>query len=45
MSSRVKHGTKPGPSSYLNATEESELANFVKQCAQVEYGKTRMLCI
>ena len=41
VSGRVKHGTKPCPSSYLNATEESELANFVKQCAQVGYGKTR----
>ena len=41
VSSRVKHGTKCGPLSYLNATEECELANFVKQCADVGYSKTR----
>ena len=41
VSGRVKHGTKSGPQPYLSVDEETELAKFVKQCAEVGYGKTR----
>ena len=40
VSGRVKHGTKSGPHPYLSVNEETELAKFVKQCAEVGYGKT-----
>ena len=36
------HGTKPGPQPYLNDKEERELGLFLKDCAAVGYGKTRM---
>ena len=42
LSGRVVHGTKPGPQPYLNDKEERELALFLKDCAAVGYGKTRM---
>ena len=41
VSGRVKHGTKSGPQPYLSVDEETELAKFVKQWAEVGYGKTR----
>ena len=41
VSSRVKHGTNPGPKPYLNVKEENELGEFLKKCAIVGIGKTR----
>ena len=41
VSGRVKHDTKSGPQPYLSVDEETELAKFVKQCAEVGCGKTR----
>lgn len=41
FSGRVVHGTKPGPRSYLSKDEESELADFLMECAKLGYGKTR----
>ena len=38
---RVRHGTKPGPSPYLDTTEEQELANHLITVAKIGYGKTR----
>ena len=37
---RVKHGIKPGPSTYLTTAEE-ELASFLMEVSKVGYGKTR----
>jgi len=41
IAGRVIHGTKPGPSPYLNKEEESELAQFVVEVSEIGYGKTR----
>jgi len=41
ISGRVKHGTKPGPASYLNQQEEKELTDHLVLCAQAGFGKTR----
>ena len=41
ISGRVLHGRKPGPKPYLTPVEEKELAEFVKSCAGLGYGKTR----
>jgi hypothetical protein len=38
ISGRVVHGTKPGPTPYL---EEAELSSFLKLCSNVGYGRTR----
>ena len=38
---RVVHGTKPGPRSYLSKDDESELADFLVECAKLGFGKTR----
>ena len=38
---RVKHGDKPGPSTYLTSAEEEELEVFSMEVAKVGYGKTR----
>ena len=37
---RVIHGTKPGPKSYLTASEEAELGEFIEVTGQIGYGKT-----
>ena len=37
----VKHGDKPGPSTYLTSAEEEELEAFLMEVAKVGYGKTR----
>ena len=34
-------GTKPGPSPYLDCTEEQELADHLITIAKISYGKTR----
>ena len=39
---RVTPGTKPDPKLYLTQEEEKELGSFLKWCAEVGYGKTRM---
>ena len=39
LSGRVKHGSKPGPASYLTEEEEYELVDFLIQVAQLGYGK------
>jgi len=40
ISGRVKHGTKPGPQSYLTPEEESELADFlVNACKMGSYSR------
>ena len=41
VSGRVAHGSKPGPKPYLTSAEEKELAEFLKSCAKMGYGKTR----
>ena len=41
LNGRVVHGTKPGPRSYLSKDDESELADFLVECAKLGYGKTR----
>ena len=41
ISGRVRHGTKPGPSPYLDHTEEQELADHLITVAKIGYGKTR----
>ena len=38
---QVKHGDKPGPSTYLTSAEEEELEAFLMEVAKVGYGKTR----
>ena len=38
---RVKHGNKPGPTTYLTTAEEEELASFLMEVSKVGYGKTR----
>ena len=40
-SGRVKHGSKPGPVSYLTEKEERELVDFLVQVARLGYGKTK----
>lgn len=41
ISGRVVHGTKPGPSRYLNDEEEQTLSDHLVQAAKVGYGRTR----
>ena len=41
LAGRVKHGTKPGPTPYLNPEEEKELVEFLVNCSKMGYGKTR----
>ena len=41
LSGRVKHGSKPGPASYLTEEEEHELADFLISVARLGYGKTK----
>lgn len=41
VSGRIAHGSKPGPKPYLTSAEEKELAEFLKSCAKMGYGKTR----
>ena len=41
ISGCVLPGKKSGPSRYLTAEEEEELATFVTHCAAIGYGKTR----
>ena len=41
ISSKVTHGTKPGPRAYLNCKEEKELGMYLKHCARVGYGRMR----
>ena len=36
----MKHGTKHGPKSYLDETEEQKLSNFVREMGKIRYGKT-----
>ena len=39
ISGRVTHGSNPWPKPYLTSSEEKELGDFLKNCAQIEYGK------
>ena len=41
IAGRVLHGSKPGPKTYLDKTEENELADFLETTTEVSYGKTR----
>ena len=41
ISGRVQHGKQPGPSPYLNPTEEQELAGHLISMAKIGFGKTR----
>ena len=41
ISGRVTHGSNPGPKQYLTSSEEKELGDFLKNCVQIGYGKTR----
>ena len=41
ISGRVKHGTKSGPPKYLNDEEEKELADFLKESSEQDFGKMR----
>ena len=41
ISGRIIHGSKPTPSPYLIKEEESELARFVAEVSEIDYGKTR----
>ena len=41
VSGRVELHTKPGPSPYLSANEEEELAAFLIKCAKMGYPHTR----
>ena len=41
ISGRARHGTKPGPSPYLDPIEEQELADHLITVAKIGYGKTR----
>ena len=41
VSGKVKVGSKPGPKPYLEPKEEKELGSFLKECANVGYGRTR----
>ena len=41
LSGRVKHGTKPGPQSYLTKEEEYELVDFLIECCKMGNGKTK----
>ena len=40
ISGRVQHGKKPGPSPYLNPTEEQELAGHLISMAKIGYGRS-----
>ena len=41
LSGRVVHGIKPGPRPYLRKSEERELAEHLKELAEIGLGKTR----
>ena len=41
ISGRVIHGSKPGPSPYLNKEKESELAKFVAEVSEICYRRSR----
>jgi len=41
ISGKVIHGSKSGPSPYLNKEEESDLANFVAEVSEIGCGKIR----
>ena len=41
ISGHVQHGKKPGPEPNLNREEEEDLINFIKEVAEVGFGKTR----
>ena len=40
-SMELVHGTNPDPTFYLSNDKESELADFLLECAKIGYGKTR----
>ena len=42
MSGKVTHGKRPGRKPYLDPDEETQLAEFIIECASVGYGKTRI---
>ena len=42
MSGKVTHGKRPGRKPYLDPDEETQLAEFIIECASVGYGKTRV---
>ena len=41
VSGHVEHGTRPGPIPYLNAEEENQLKQFLKNWASVGFGNTK----
>ena len=41
ISGKVQHGTRPGPTPYLNKSEEGNLVEFLEVVSSVGYGKTR----
>ena len=42
VSGRVEHNTNPGPSRYLNETEEKEFEDFLMQTSSVGYGRSKL---
>ena len=42
VSGRVEHNTNPGPSRYLNETEEKEFADFLMQTSSVGYERSKL---
>ena len=41
LSSRVVHGTRPGPAPYLEKDKETQLVEYLTSTSKVGYGKTR----
>ena len=41
LSGWVKHGTKPGPQSYLTKEVEDKLVDFLIECCKTGNGKTK----
>ena len=41
ISGKVKHGTNPGPSSFLTREEENELTSFLTKACKMGQGKTK----
>lgn len=42
VSGKVQFGACSGPPRYLSDTEESELSDFLRNCAQIGYARTRL---
>ena len=44
IAGRVKHGTKPGPVTYLQTKEEEELVNFLFECSKTGMERQNKKC-